>query len=104
LPAGNYSRSLTGDEHGIGVSLIFVGAQPGQGPSLHTHPYEEIHVVQEGEALFVAGDEERVVRAGEIVVAPANVPHSFVNQGSEVFREVAIHANGRFVTDWLERD
>jgi mannose-6-phosphate isomerase-like protein (cupin superfamily) len=81
------------------VSLIFVEADDGQGPSLHTHPYAETHVIQEGEALFVAGDEERVVRAGEIVVAPAGVPHSFTARGR--FREIAIHANGDFVTDWL---
>jgi quercetin dioxygenase-like cupin family protein len=81
------------------VSLIFVEAGDGQGPSLHTHPYAETHLVLEGEALFVAGDEERVVRAGEIVVAPAGVPHSFTARGR--FHEIAIHANGHFVTDWL---
>ena len=79
-------------------------AGAGQGPSLHTHPYEEIHIVREGEAVFVAGDEERVVRAGEIVVARANVPHRFVNRGPEVFREIAVHVNSSFVTDWLEQE
>ena len=89
-----------GDDHGdAGVSLIFVEAGDGQGPSTHTHPYAEIHIVQEGEALFVAGEEEQVVRAGEIVVAPAGVPHSFTARGR--FREIAIHANGHFVTEWL---
>ena len=92
-----------GDDHGdAGVSLIFVEAGDGQGPSTHTHPYAEIHIVQEGEAVFVAGGEERVVRAGDIVVAPAGVPHSFTSRGS--FREIAIHANGHFVTDWLNED
>ena len=81
------------------MSLIFVEAGDGQGPSLHTHPYAETHIVQEGEALFVAGEEERIVRAGEIVIAPAGVPHSFTARGH--FREIAIHANGRFVTEWL---
>ncbi len=81
------------------MSLIFVEAGDGQGPSMHTHPYAEIHIVQAGEAVFVADGEERVVRAGDIVVAPAGVPHAFTSRGS--FREIAIHANGHFVTEWL---
>jgi quercetin dioxygenase-like cupin family protein len=39
-----------GVERGVGVSLIFVDAPPGDGPRLHRHPYEEVFVVQEGEA------------------------------------------------------
>jgi quercetin dioxygenase-like cupin family protein len=89
-----------GDDHGgVGVSVILTDAGPGEGPSLHTHPYAEIHIAQEGEALFFTEDEKRVVRAGEIVVVPAGVPHGFKSQGR--FREIAIHDNGHFVTEWL---
>jgi quercetin dioxygenase-like cupin family protein len=89
-----------GDDHGgVGVSVILTDAGPDQGPSLHTHPYAEIHIAQEGEALFFTDDEERVVRAGEIVVVPAGVPHGYKSQGP--FREIAIHVNGHFVTEWL---
>jgi mannose-6-phosphate isomerase-like protein (cupin superfamily) len=58
-------------------------------------------VVLEGEATFTVGDEERVVRAGEVAVAPAGVPHRFVNSGSGRLRQVDIHENPRFVTEWL---
>ena len=38
------STSFVGDEHAdAGVSMIFVEAGDGQGPSLHTHPYVAIH-------------------------------------------------------------
>jgi quercetin dioxygenase-like cupin family protein len=41
LPATSFSRELIGDDHGgTSVSIIFVEAPPGSGPSLHTHPYE----------------------------------------------------------------
>jgi quercetin dioxygenase-like cupin family protein len=83
--------------------MIFVEAGPGQGPSLHTHPYVEIHVAQAGEALFIADGEERVVRAGEIAVVPAGVPHSFEAR-ERGFSEIAIHVNGHFVTEWLSGD
>ena len=103
LPAGSFSHEFVGDDHGgVGVSLIFTEAGPGQGPSLHRHDYVEIHVVQDGEALFVAGDEERVVRAGQIVIVPAGLPHRFENSGDGPFREIGIHVNSRFVTEWLD--
>jgi mannose-6-phosphate isomerase-like protein (cupin superfamily) len=103
LPATATARELVGADHGdAGVCLIFVDAPPGRGPSLHRHPYEEIFIVQEGQATFTAGDEERVVRAGEIVIVPAGVPHAFVNSGDGPLRQIDIHVSPRFVTEWLE--
>jgi mannose-6-phosphate isomerase-like protein (cupin superfamily) len=103
LPAGSFAHELEGADHGgIGVSLIFTEAGPGQGPSLHRHDYVEVHVVLDGEALFVAGDEQRVVSAGEIAIVPAGEPHRFQNRGPGPFKEIAIHVSPRFVTEWLE--
>jgi quercetin dioxygenase-like cupin family protein len=102
LPSGSFSHELEGAAHGdIGVSLIFTAA-PGQGPSLHLHDYVEVHVVQEGEAVFRAGDEERVVRAGEIAIVPPGVPHRFEASGDGTFRELGIHVSPRFVTEWIK--
>lgn len=103
LASSSFSRELVGEEHDVGVCIIFVEAPPGRGPALHQHPYEEIFIVQEGEALFVADGEGRTVRAGEIVVAPANTPHRFVNNGPGVLRQIDIHVSPRFVTEWLDR-
>jgi mannose-6-phosphate isomerase-like protein (cupin superfamily) len=102
LASSSFSRELVGEEHDAGICIIFVEAPPGRGPALHRHPYEEIFIVQEGEALFVAGGEERTVRAGEVVVAPANTPHRFVNTGPGVLRQIDIHVSPRFVTEWLD--
>ena len=103
LPATATARELVGADHGdAGVCLIFVDAPPGSGPSLHRHPYEEIFIVQEGQATFTAGDEERIVRSGEIVIVPAGVPHAFVNSGDGPLRQIDIHVSPRFVTEWLE--
>jgi hypothetical protein len=33
---------------------------------------------------------------------PAVVPHKFVNSGTGRLRQTDIHANDRFVTEWLE--
>jgi mannose-6-phosphate isomerase-like protein (cupin superfamily) len=102
LPATATARELVGADHGgAGVCLIFVEAPPGHGPSLHRHPYEEVFVVQDGEATFTADGEERVVRAGEVVIVPAGVAHSFVNSGNGPLRQLDIHESPRFDTEWL---
>jgi quercetin dioxygenase-like cupin family protein len=102
LPPSNIARELIGDDHAAGVSVILVDAPPGRGPSLHRHPYEEIFIVQEGEATFRLEDSERVVRAGEIVIVPAGEWHGFVNSGDGPLRQVDIHVSPRFVTEWLQ--
>jgi quercetin dioxygenase-like cupin family protein len=102
LPATATARELVGADHGgAGVCLIFVDAPPGHGPSLHRHPYEEVLVVQEGEARFTADGEERVVRAGEVVIVPPGVAHGFVNSGDGPLRQLDIHMSPRFDTEWL---
>jgi quercetin dioxygenase-like cupin family protein len=95
------SREFTGEELGAGVSIILVDTPPGRGPSLHRHRYEEVFVVRDGEVTFTLGDEERVARAGDIVVVPPGTPHAFVNTGKEALGMVAIHVSPRFVTEWL---
>lgn len=39
LPARTFSRELEGGSLGVPASVIFVDAAPGEGPSLHLHPY-----------------------------------------------------------------
>jgi mannose-6-phosphate isomerase-like protein (cupin superfamily) len=91
-----------GHRHGdTGISLIFVDAAPGGGPALHRHDYDEVFVVQEGEATMTAGERRLVVRAGDIVVVPAGQPHGFVNSGDGPLRQLDIHLNPRYVTEWL---
>ncbi len=96
-------RELEGADHGgVGASLIVVDAAPGRGPALHRHDYPELFVVHEGQATFIAGDDEVTVRAGDIVIVPAGVPHRFFNSGDGPLRQVDVHVSPRFVTEWLE--
>ena len=96
------STEFTGEELGASVSIILVDTPPGRGPSLHRHRYEEVFAVQKGEVTFTVGDEERVAQAGDVVVVPPDTPHAFVNTGDEPLGMVAVHANPRFVTEWLD--
>lgn len=103
LRESELSRELLGDDYGgIPASVIFVDAEPGRGPTLHQHPYAELFFVLEGQATFTDGAEERVVGGGEVVVVSPDQPHAFVNSGSGRLRQIDVHLNSRFVTDWLD--
>src|SRR4051794_28480771 len=102
LPPTEIARELVGADHGdVGVCIVFVNADPGDGPSLHRHPYDEIFVTLEGSATVIAGDEQLEVEAGDIVIVAANTPHSFTNSGEGRLRQIDIHVSPSFDTEWL---
>ena len=93
---------LEGFQHGgTGISLIFVDNSPGDGPALHRHDYDELFIVQEGQATFTAAGREIVAGPGHVVVVPAGQPHGFVNSGDGPLRQIAIHQSPRYETEWL---
>lgn len=103
LPHDVITRDFIGEDHGgVGACVIFVEAPPGTGPRLHRHPYVELLIVLEGTATFRDGSSTREVAAGEMAVVDADQPHAFVNSGNGVLRQVDVHLNPRFVTEWLE--
>ena len=78
LPFVGMSHEFVGEKHGVSISFFLVNAAPGRGPELHRQDYDEIIIVQEGRATCVAGNEQRDVNAGDIIVIPAGRPHRFV--------------------------
>ena len=101
--SGETARVFEGSEYGdTNVSFFLIDAPPGDGPSLHSHPYEEIFVVQAGQATFTVGDATIEATGGQIVIAPAGVPHKFVNSGKTPLRSINIHPISCMITEWLE--
>jgi quercetin dioxygenase-like cupin family protein len=79
LPAeplrGGISRRLI---TGKGVMIAHVYLKEGDEVPQHSHENEQITYVLEGALHFwlgPLGDEEIVVRAGEVLVIPSNLPH-----------------------------
>ena len=102
LPVNGFAREFEGVKHGgVELSLVMTEAKPGEGPALHAHPYDEVHVVQEGRAAFAGGGSRGVLSPGDIIVIPAGVPHRFENCGCGTLRQLGIHLSPRFVTRWL---
>ena len=97
--AQQFQGYLYGD---VQVSFFVSATPPGRGPSLHTHPYAEVFVIQAGSLTFVVGAEIVEATAGQIIVVPAEVPHKFTNTGSVVAQHMDIHTSGQMQTTWLE--
>jgi quercetin dioxygenase-like cupin family protein len=94
--------NVKGADHGASISLILDESDPGQGPRLHRHPYDETWVVQEGHLTFQCGDEHWELGAGDIVIVPPGVAHKFTNDGPGRSKLVCIHASPTFIGEWLE--
>ncbi|HLJ33519.1 MAG TPA: cupin domain-containing protein, partial [Ktedonobacteraceae bacterium] len=74
----------------------------GRGVELHSHPYEEVFIVQEGEVTFVVGAETLTINGGNVVIVPAQTPHKFTNSGTTPLRQLSIHPTREIITTWLE--
>ena len=98
LTTGNLKREV----HGATISLILDESQPGHGPRLHRHPYDETWFILEGNLTFQAGDERLAAGPGAIVIVPPDTPHKCTTDGPGRSKLVFIHAHPTFNTEWLE--
>ena len=103
-PLGSRALIFNGGQHDFGgVSLMLAELQPGEGPALHRHDYDEAFTISEGKASFTIGDEVFEADSGQLVLVPAGIPHSFVNAGSDLLRLTAVHVAPKVDIEWLEK-
>lgn len=96
------SHLFRGTEHGVPISFFWGHYSLGHGPKLHKHPYEEIHIVEEGKTTFTLGDSKIVVEEGHVVIVPRNTPHKFTNSTDKMLRMISIHCSGKLISEYLE--
>lgn len=97
--AYRFEGGIYGD---VAVSFFLVHTAPGQGASLHWHPYAEVFLVQEGKAAFVVGSETVTVDSGNVVIVPAQTPHKYTNVGTTPLRMRGIHPTKEIIQYQLE--
>ena len=69
--------------------------EPGQSHALHAHAgMDKMYLVLEGEGVFLLDGRELAMKAGELLVAPADVPHGVRNTGTERLLVLAVLAPG----------
>ena len=88
-------RYLITDEVGCRDATQFFGViAPGRAPD-HSHVYDEVIYVLEGEGVLHGGGEDRPVRAGSCIHLPPFFVHSLENSGDTPMRIVAtFHPSG----------
>lgn len=74
------------------TSLTLFAFDKGEGLSTHTAAGDAFVQVLDGEALITIGGKDVTVKAGEVVVMPANVPHSL--QARERFKMLLVVVKG----------
>jgi quercetin dioxygenase-like cupin family protein len=69
---------MHGDDTNDRVDMVEMTNPPGDWPPLHVHhDQEETWYVLEGEITVYTPGEERVLRAGDFLLAPRGVPHTY---------------------------
>lgn len=100
---GPYRGSINGEVLATQITVLTYGNdEPGTGPVLHVHPYDEVFVIQQGRARFFVGDQTIDAEAGETVLGPAGLPHRFINLGPGRLQTLDIHLSPRWIQTNLE--
>jgi quercetin dioxygenase-like cupin family protein len=60
------------------MMLSFVEFAPHAIVEMHNHPHEQMGLLLEGELRFTIGDEEHLVRPGQMWRIPGGVPHKAI--------------------------
>jgi len=66
-------------DKGIGNITLF-SFDTGQGLSEHTSPYDAVVHILDGEAEITIAGDMRIVKTGEMIIMPANIPHALLAQ------------------------
>jgi len=65
------------------VEVVLLAFEPGQGLPIHETPVDVFFHVIEGEAHIKVGENEKTVSEGNIVLSPADIPHTVKNKSDE---------------------
>src|SRR5215472_10425693 len=77
------SVCLSGTDTGGAYCLLEVSLAPGMGVPRHTHTREdEVYFVFTGELEVTVGEKSFVLRPGDSLVAPRDIPHELRNSGN----------------------
>ena len=77
------SVCLSGEDTGGKYCLLEVSLAPGMGVPRHTHTREdEVYYVLAGELEVTVGDEVYILKQGDTLIAPRDIPHQLRNSGN----------------------
>ena len=83
-------------------AVVYFEIAPGDRLPLHTDSAEEILYIVSGELEAQVGDERGRLKAGELAVIPAMVPHGAVNTGDETVKVVGFFSAAEITSTFDE--
>ena len=83
-------------------AVVYFEVAPGDRLASHTDSEEEVLYIVAGEAEATVGDETGRVRAGDLAVIPAMVPHGLVNVGDETVKVVGFFSGAEITSTFEE--
>jgi len=87
-------RVLFGPGNGCPAATQFVGEiPPGRAPE-HSHPYDEVVLILDGEGVLHAGPAGRPLAPGSCVHLPPGRPHCLENTGTATLRVLGVFHPG----------
>lgn len=87
---GNTLRGLATPSRGSTEIMLWNHrAEAGSASPPHWHDHDQVIYVLSGSGRVVVGDEEFAVRAGDVIVAPANIPHQVHAAADEALDTIA---------------
>ena len=101
---GSRIRAVADPSGGVsGLSFFRQECVPGVGAPSHTHAFEEILTVVEGEAEVWLDEHREVIGPGTSVFVRAGAVHGFNNVGSGVLKLDAIIAARELRQTWVDQ-
>jgi quercetin dioxygenase-like cupin family protein len=83
-----------GDPPGAELTIGIATFDAGKSNVEHIHPNcEEVVYVLNGEVRHTLGDQATVLRAGDLIVVPRNVPHRLINDGDAPVRAYIVFSS-----------
>ena len=74
-------------------NLTLFSFDQGEGLTEHTSPYDAVVYVLDGSAQIIIDGRPHTVKAGEMIIMPANIPHAL--QAEERFKMLLIMIRGK---------
>ncbi len=104
-PLSHYQPIIGDDEGTTPIRTGIQTAQPGYVAPVHSHPYLEVLHILDGMAeAWIDGQEDRKVllRRGDTIALPPDLPHSFRVVGDEVLRLLGTHASPKRIVQYKD--
>jgi mannose-6-phosphate isomerase-like protein (cupin superfamily) len=87
-------RVLFGPGRGCEAATQFVGEIPQGRAPMHSHSYDEVVLILDGEGVLHAGPADRPLAAGACVHLPPGTPHCLENTGRGTLRVLGVFHPG----------